>query len=341
MALLKLEGFDHVGSTSQLARKWTYAGGGVTTTGRFSGNGWLFNNVPSSSAYLSQDLVTTSDTFIFGGAISADYGDATNPVIVLQDETGATQIDIRITSGGAIQITRNGTVIGASASALFVFGFWNYLEFKVVINDTIGSFNIKLNGLVVLNSTGIDTRAQPGTLVKKLRLQPFTFAPTGNYNVKFDDIYFLDASGSFNNDFLGECRIQTNYPNADGSTTDFTPKTGIINYNQVNENPADDDSTYTVGSSPTEVDLFDVTDFSFTGSIFAVAVNSTMRKDDVGSRTVASVVRTSGTVYEGPETAALSDYKIAQAVFPLNPNTSAAWTLGQINASEFGLKIIS
>lgn len=340
MALLKLEGFDHVGS-SQLARKWTYVGGGVTTLGRFSGNGWLFNNVGTTGAYISQDLVTTNNTFIFGGAISASYGDATNPIIILQDEDSMTQVDVRITSSGAIQITRNGTVIGTSASAVFVFGFWNYLEFKVVIDDAIGSFTVKLNGLTILSSSGVDTRAVTGTLVKKLRLQPFSFASSGNYNVKFDDIYFLDGSGTFNNDFLGECRIQTNFPNADGSVNDFTPKTGSINHNQVSDNPSDDDTTYTVGANPNELDLFDVTDFSFTGNIFAVAVNSTMRKDDVGSRTVASVVKTSGTVYEGPEVAALSDYKIAQAIFPRNPNTSAAWTLPQINATEFGLKIIS
>jgi len=342
MAILFMDGFDHY-NTAQMGRKWTYANGGTTTPGRFNGFGWIWNNVGSGAAGAYQDI-TSSATLIASMAVSFDWGDATNPFLIFQDGSSATQVDLRVTSSGAIQITRNGTILDTTADDTLVFGYWNFLEFRITCDATAGAWTLKLNGTTVSSSSGRNTRAQLSTLMSRVRIQPFSFAGTGDYNNKFDDVYILDTTGSINNDFLGECRIQTNFPNHDGSEVDFVPSTGSTHWNMVNDNPSNDDTSYDAGGAVGQRELFQLTPFSFTGNIFGVQLNVTQRKDDVGSRTIAAEVRiggTGGTDYEGPVDTCLSQYKITRKLWQTNPATSGAWTLSALNAAEFGIVVKS
>ena len=339
MAILFMDGFDHY-SPVQMSRKWTYANSGTTTPGRYNGYGWVWNNVGTSAAGAYVDI-PSSQTLIVSMAVSFDWGDATNPFLVLQDASNNTQVDLRVTSNAAIQVTRNGTVLDTTTDNLFPFGYWSFLEFRITCDAVNGAWSLKINGNVVSGSTGRNTRAQLSTLISRVRIQPISFASNGNYNTKFDDVYILDNSGTINNDFLGECRIQTNFPYQDGTQNDFVPKTGSTHWNMVNDNPSDDDFSYNAGGAVHQRELYKLTPFTFTGNIFGVQCVVTQRKDDVGNRSISVENRQSGLDYESSPDTCLSQYKMSKKLWQTNPATGLVWTLAQLNAAEFGLKVVS
>lgn len=339
MAIQFYTGFDYFDQT-QTTRVWSYFNGGNSLTpGRFGGRGWIWNN---ESAFLSTFLPGAS-TMILGMAFNVAFGDATNPFLIFQDATTSrtspiTQVDIRVTSDGALQATRNGTILGTTSPFLVTFGSWNYLEVKTFINNSTGYVIIRLNGAVFLNITGLDTQNTGNNYVNMVRFQPF--ASTGTYNFKLDDIYILDDTGpSPNNNFLGECRVQTGYPSANGDRNNFLPFGAVSNFQAVDEVIADDDTTYIRSSTVGDIDDFAMGTLSVTGTIYGVQLNVTYRKDDVGSRSITPIIKSGGTFYEGDVFACQSDYLIAQKVWALDPNTSLAWDNISVNAMTAGVKI--
>ena len=148
--------------------------------------------------------------------------------------------------------------------------------------------------------------------INSIRLQPFE--STGNYNYMIDDMYVLNNTGSFNTDFLGECRIQTQYPTANGSSTTFMPFGAGTNYQCVDDNPvADDDTTYVKSAVVGDIDDYVMGTLALTGTIYGVQVNTVQRKDDVGSRTIAPMINVGGTTYLGSSVTCLSQYVVSQA----------------------------
>lgn len=339
MALLFMTGFDYYNQT-QVNRVWPYYQNGLSITpGRFGGMAYGWNN---QAGYL-QTPIANSSTVVLGMAFSLSYGDPTNPIIVFGDGTTSmsspiTQVDIRVTADAAFQVTRNGTTIATSLPGLFSFGFWNYVEVKIFVNNSSGYVQIRIGGQTYLNATGLNTMYTGNNYINSIRLQPFE--STGNYNYMIDDMYVLNNSGSFDTDFLGECRIQTQYPTANGSSTTFMPFGAGTNYQCVDDNPvADDDTTYVKSAVVGDIDDYVMGTLALTGTIYGVQVNTVQRKDDVGSRTIAPMINVGGTTYLGSSVTCLSQYVVSQALWQQNPNTAGTWTNTALNSSYAGIKI--
>jgi hypothetical protein len=340
MSLLFMTGFDYY-NQSQVQRVWPYYQNGLSIVpGRFGGMGYGWNNQPG---YLATPIANSS-TVVLGVAFSLAYGDPTNPIIVFGDGTGSpsspiTQVDVRVTSDAGFQVTRNGTTIATSLPGLFTFGFWNYMEIKVFINNSSGYVQIRLNGSTYLNATGLNTKYTGNNYVNSIRLQPF--GSSGAFEFMIDDLYVLNDTGSFNTDFLGECRIQTQYPTANGNENDFTAFGAGSNYQAVDDSPvADDDATYIRSAVVGNIDNYTMGTLALTGTIYGVQVNCTQRKDDVGSRVIAPLINTGSTTYLGSSVTCLSQYSVAQTLWQQNPNTAGTWTNTELNASFAGIKIV-
>lgn len=336
MATQVIDGFDHYNG-GQYARKWNTIVGNLTSLnpGRFGGRALQFNNVGVTS-YIEKNL-TTSDTFILGFAFSCAFGDATNPIVRFMDGT-SDQVDLRVTSTAGFQITRNGTPLGTSADDVIAFGFYNYIEMRVVFHNSAGIVQLRVNGAQVINQSTLDTTNTANAFANKLRLQPF--ATSGSYDIRFDDLYLLDGTGSSpHNAFLGECRVETHLPSANGAFVEFSPIGAGSNFQCVQDSPADDDTTYTQGNSIGNRDIYTLAAYSFVGTIYGVSVNVTHRKDDVGNRTIAPLARVSSTLYEGTQDACMSQYKVSSKIWERNPNSGNLWTLSDVNAAQFGLII--
>ena len=339
MAIQFMTGFDYYDQT-QTSRFWSYSQGGTSLVpGRFGGRGWYFNN---EVGYLST-LLTSASTTVIGMAFSFAYGNAGNPFLVLQDCTTSrtspiTQLDLRLTSDGAIQVTRNGTVLATTGSYLVTFGSWNYLEFKSFINNSTGYVQLKLNGQTFLNATGLKTQYTGNNFINMVRFQPHS--SSGAYAMKLDDIYILDDQGAApQNDFIGECRIQTQFATGNGDFNQFTAVNALSNYQAVDDTISDDDATYTRSGTVGAIDDYQMGTVALTGTIYGVQVNLTQKKDDVGVRSITPIIRSVSTTYEGALFTCTSDYTVAQKIWQLEPHNNAAWTNASVNSIYAGIKI--
>ena len=342
MALQFITGFDYYNET-QVQRIWPYCSGGMSISpGRFGGKAYGWNN---AGGYLAA-MVPNASTNILGMAFSLSYGDPTNPIIVLQDATTSrtnptTQVDFRITADAAFQVTRNGTIIYTSLPNLFTYNFWNYLEIKTHIAPSGGGYvQIRINGQMYVNVTGLTTQYTGNNFINMVRIQPF--ANTGQFNFKIDDLYICDDSGTIgmNNTFLGECRVQTQFPTGPGERNDFTTFGAATNWQAVSETVADDDGSYVKSGVVGAVDDYAMGTINLTGTIFGVQANVVQKKDDVGVRTVEPFIRSYNTNYYGSPYTCQSDYTVVQKIYEQEPHFGATWINSSVNALNVGLKII-
>ena len=90
---------------------------------------------------------------------------------------------------------------------------------KATINSTTGAVAIHISpgAGAILSLTNVNTQSTANATTNGIRLA------VGNGGVGYDDLYVLNTSGSVNNSFLGESRILTSLPNADGANSGLTP----------------------------------------------------------------------------------------------------------------------
>lgn len=337
MAFLFCDSFDHY-STTQLLQKWTnYASAAPKITasvGRNSSQALEFDSTYS----IQKVLVSSGNTFIIGFAKKPSSGGGANGFFQLTDAT-VTHITIGVNGDGTWWVKRGtsiGTLLG-NTTAVQSSGTYDYWEIKIVIDDTTGSVTIRKNGSTVMSLTGQDTR-NAGTAGWT------SFWLTGQTttdNAYYDDLYVLDGSGSSPyQDFLGDVRVASHYPNGAGSNNGSTPSTGSDRSLTVDEAIGNADTDYnTLPAGGSAKDTFAMQSLVAAGTaIMAFQTCITAKKTDAGSGSLCPVIRHGSTDYEGLSVAQSTSYVCYHQPYVANPGTSAQMTESDFNALEVGYK---
>lgn len=235
----------------------------------------------------------------------------------------------------------SGVLLGTSSSGIIQHNAWNYVEVKITPHPSISADTcvIRINEVIVLNlAAATNTRGSSNSSMDAFSIGTMTGG--GNTpSVRFDDLYVCDSTGSDNNDFLGDVRVDVLLPSANGTTNDFTPSAGS-NFQAVDDVVSDDDSTYVSSLTPNDIDLYAMGDMSITPvAIKGIQGVLCARKDTAGTRALQHAYRINGTNYFGSSLYPGTDYKYHLDPRDLNPDTSAAWTKTEINAMEAGVKV--
>lgn len=230
MSLIFSESFDLLTPTQMVTSgKWTsnVSGGfaGPTSVAGRNGYAWLSTNGTTTSMAKNFSAADQHDTFIVGMARLFNSATA-HDVISLWGDSGATQhVALYINTSRQLEVWRgsggSGTLLGATplVDALTP-GLWYYIEFKVTLNDTAGAVDVRINGVNKLSLSAIDTKnAGTATVFNHMKINLHT-----NGTDKGDDLYVCNGAGSTNNTFLGDVRIESLIPNADGNYSQWTPK---------------------------------------------------------------------------------------------------------------------
>ena len=341
MALEFMDGFDHYnGAVLGARRKWDASSGGSGVAGRFGGGAW---DIWNADLNLRTGQLSALATRTVGFAFKPDSF-STQVFFVLADGA-STQLDMRLTGSGAIQVTRAGTALGTTTN-LLVANAWVYIELQATIDPTVGAFTLKVwsgvNPGIWLAMTSQNTRATANSSTNGLTFQ----AVSPHYYI--DDVYILNPSGSVNNNFLGECRIFTSLPTGDntsatGTNKLWTPDAGTAHYTQVDDTPnPDDDTSYVSSATAGQIDTYTYPAIAPTGPIAAVQVTLTDRKDDAGARSICAEYRGGGANYDGASTFTPStSYLMHRQIWEADPATGAAWTVAGVNAGEYGAKCVA
>jgi hypothetical protein len=336
-----LESFDKYGTTpANLAATWNLTTSDWTiasTGGRTNSGRYVTSALSTRTAYRSYpaSAVGSAGIALYDTAVESHYW---RPVAIL-DGTSA-QIYVRIL-GSTVDVFRGtvGTDSALLATASGVAGIanstWFYLEIQWTISSTVGTVKVLINGTTVIDATGLNTKATANATASAFE---FLSANSGD-TCRLDDIYICDNNASA--DLLGAVNIEYLTANADGTTIDFTPSTGS-NYQNINEDGSNGDTDYNSSDTAGDYDTFPIPTPSLTGSVRSVQVCQLSRLESLTSRTLAAVARSGGTDYfSDAQTINSISYAMYFGVFQVNPDTSAAWTLSEVSAMEFGYKLAS
>ncbi len=247
---------------------------------------------------------------------------------------------LRVESDGSLKAGRytsagSSTTLGTSATGVMLSNSWQYISVEITISDTVGVFKVYVDGTLVLNLTGVDTRNGTPTTVDTLQLGHFGGAG-GGYVWSFDDVYVLDVATRLANDI----KIETIRPSADTAQKQLTPDTGSVNYSRVNEATVDGDTSYVFGSNVNDYDLYDLSDLATTPTvIYGINVISFARKTDAGTRGIYNTIKSGATTDHGSATNLGSGYAKKERIMENNPDIAAPWTYATINSLQVGPRV--
>lgn len=333
-----IESFEQSTAVADYLGKWTVMSPGSigTASGRY-GNGM---RATGANHFCSRSFESQA-TWVVGFAfrMSVALGNTLNILTLLDSAVVHCGVAVQDTTGLLIAWRgTNATVLGTSAAPLAP-NIWHYIEAKFTIHDTAGVAIVRVNGVPVINLTSQDTRNAGNASANTIRIGSST-TPTPA-NLDYDDIYVFDTTGSSNNDFVGDCRVERIAPSGAGATTAWTPSAGA-NYACVDEAPPNADTDYVSSLTAGQTDTYACGNLVTTsGTVYAVQATATARKDDAGSRSLALVARPGGTDRLGATQGIGDTYGTYTEIWNTNPDTAAAWTIAAVNASEFGQRLIA
>ncbi len=275
--------------------------------------------------------------FTCGFAWKANQTINGDQILAFTDGGPTNQVNVATTAGGELRVRRSSTDLEVTSGLGLSAGTWYYIECKFKIDNAVGTYEIHVDGKQVLVGTSQDTQATANNTIDGVFLQSST-----NQDNTFDDIYFLDTSGSDNTSFLGDCRVETVFPDSDGNEVDFTPSAGA-NWENVDDGLVPDfDSTYNHGATAGDRDLYGFA--ALTGDvniIFGVYAMMYVRKEEAGFREVRVITRSNTTEVPGPTVTLGTDYVFKQHMLENNPDGGGNWDEASVNAAQFGIEIVT
>jgi hypothetical protein len=327
-----MESFDGYGGTNSHMTKWNTAPSLATSS-----------PTPRTGAYCARSgnraINPGSATVILGCAIYWPSGQAITITLYYDVSTSGSnaQDTLELGSDGKIRLrlgASSGAVIDTSVSAPLVANSWNAIEWKILVSNS-GTYTVKVNGVQVLNGSA-DTQNQAAT--SAVALIDFVLGSFGG----MDDVYMLDSTGSANNDFIGDCKVEClTVQTGNGSNVGLTPSTGTDHGALVDELPANDDTDYNFSATVGAKDTYAFTNVATVGSIKAVQVSARAKKTDVATKELALVTRMGTTDYDGATQTLSTSYAQFQQIWAKRPSDNADWTISDVNAAEFGVKVVT
>jgi len=365
MSLLFLEGFDQYDSSltsanleANLKKSWgptnitTGSPDGEIVAGRHGGQAI---NGRVSTQYLTTNLLRDSsvEAEVFCGfafKLIPDQPLFANayPIYIMAGDQ--LQFSFRINQSGTLDAYRStNAFLATSPTPIFQANMgWGYLEFRVKIHDTVGSWTVKLDGVTVWDSAATyDTRVDSQSVYwDSIRFFPGAIA----LDSVLDDIYICDSIGAANNTFLGDVVVENINPTAEGDTNAWTPSTGVDNSALVDEaqnitTAGLSETDYVDSNTPGDLDLYQYANLSTLASasaIHGVQVNTWRRITAEQPMDLIIKAKTGTTEADITETVRHDDSAPVfqrHAIFELDPDTAVAWTPSGVNGAQFGVEV--
>ena len=351
MALLLMEGCDLYNDQDDLrdAGRGAYLAAGSNrmgydpTGGRYGGGAILGGTTVASGLGWEFPALALGSTFYFGFWFRPTLTVGSTQQIFCQLST--LNADTRILSlqhtvNGTVQATNNANASVSSASGVLTTDTWHWIEGQVVIgtNATNGSYDIRVNGSTVVSASGIDTFPATNNVVGEFKIYGAQYAR------RFDDIVLWSGSGAAPNAFIGESRIDTLRPNADGGALGWTASAGS-QYQCVDDvaGSHNNDTDYISATTATTKSRFAMSNLPGTATtVHAVQVRGRARVTASQAKTLRGYINSSATEANGTTRGLQGTYGVHRlGMFTTNPNGGGAWTDTTVNAVQAGVEVIS
>jgi hypothetical protein len=341
--LLKMDSFDKYGVTeaNMTAGDWSQvdtAGWSLETANPRNGTHHMRHSGVASSILRWQLGAAKTTAGAAVGLYLAGLPTVIDRLTIFEfrDVANAAQVNISVTTTGAIKAVRGalaGTALGTSTLLLQV-GTWNHIEAKVLFSQTVGTIEVRVNGVVFLNLTGLDTVNTANVEASQIAYGTTTAGAVGAVT-DWDDFSIWDTAGSVNNDFIGDRGVFLLLPDSDVvAEQDWVESAGTDGFAMIDEADPDGDTTYVAAPAGSgHISEFGLQDLPSNISIVsAVRTCPSIRKTDAGAANAQVSVRSVAAVANGADNALTTSYARYSDVFETDPNTSSAWSRNAVNA---------
>lgn len=331
MGVVLLEGFDHLAAGNATAKGWSEA---FTTiiSGRWGGQGVQMNT--------NGNIVRTFDgglsyTELWAGfALRATPNIANTTLFCFRTTAPVNALRLSIDASGQLSLLNSGGgVISGPSSRTINTSVWRFIEIYCLINGASGACQMNYDGSVELPLTT--------TNLGSVAIGGISWGDVNSSTTDLDDLYVLDNSSPGPTGFLNDARIETSFIQTEGTTTLWTPLSGSDNAAMVDDTTAPDgDSTYVYSANVGDYDTYVSANLSVgSATVHAVKTNLYARKDGAqGGRAISDVIRHGGVDTPGTAIDLSSSYLVIGEYHNQTP-ASTDWTVADVNAAEFGVKL--
>jgi hypothetical protein len=277
---------------------------------------------------------TSADATWIGGAAVQFDALATFALYRFTD-AGTSQVEIQLRPDGTLRAVRGGSTVLATSSYALSTGTWYWIEAKVVVDNSVGSVVVRVNGATRINATGLDTQNTANPTANG-----FAINSGSSVNTLFGDLIFRNGADAAS--FYDDSIVEADSPDEDGFYSDWTPSVGTDHYAVVDET-APNTADFLAATTPGNRDSFLFPDIAVpVGTIRAIQLTVAAEKDDGTTREIELFARESGTDYDSGVTEALNVTNTYYS-FPwlTNPSTGLAWTEAEANAFEAGMELVT
>lgn len=335
MALVFCDSFDYY-AAAQAPLKWTLWQLSLTT-GRY-GQGVALSQGSGTSVRKTVSNASGATCILgfavkFGSLSSAGY-------LAFVNQGGSYQITLQNDTTGHLRV-----YLGTNTALLFTgtrvlsTGVWYYVEFKVTIANSGGTVALRIDGVSDGTYTG-DTQMTGSASWDEIWLGGNSGLPSSGGVV--DDLLVYDGSGASENDWMNDCRIEAILPSGVGNSSVWLNQAGNTTntYQSVDDATPTDDTDYVESATADEKDTYAYGNLATTsGTVVAVVLNPYWKKTNTGAKTAKSVARLSGGTEEDSAAVTLGTSYVYTPDVRLTKPGGGAWSVADVNAAEFGVKV--
>lgn len=334
MALLFMDGFDD----GLLASKWSFVSSVSIVSGGRTLNRALLQDNSDSVLRKTVAIADYHVTFITGFAFMLGSSYNASQILTFLSDTNATShILMGVNTNNAIEIRRGGTLILTTANNSITPGVFSYIEVLVTLSDTVGVVTVRVDGVQVGTFSG-DTKN--GGTSSTLEAVTFNASSGPNGTVFYlDDFYLLNGAGAVNSTFRGDSSVLTRFPDGNGNYSQGvnSGSTSVNNYTYVDENPPNT-TDYVAFAATGDKDTYTFQDIP-AGTVYGIQQAMYASKSDAGARTMRNIQRIAGADFASAVDQSLGvtpTYAAKLDVLQVSPATGVAWTVTELNGTEFG-----
>lgn len=247
--------------------------------------------------------------------------------------TAFKNVRLNISPGYVELIDALGTIVGSAFGPFLQVDRWTLVEMKVD-NVNSGTATVLIDGVTVISVSATDFLNASATIPNAVRFFD------GVSSLYVDYFYVCDTSGSAPfNDVLGDMRVETVIPDADGATANWTASAGS-NYQCVDDalGSYNDDTDY-ISSSTTDQDNFvSMGALSAASGDILFSLHTALARND-GSGSIALRTDSGGTISASADKTLTTAYAWKRMFDFTDPNTGSAWaSVTPLNSAEWGVR---
>jgi len=203
-----------------------------------------------------------------------------------------------------------------------IFGRWNYLELKITLNDTTGSYNFYVDGDDAGSGSSVDTLIGGTADVDYLRFHQGSLGEIPD-NWRFADLYVDDAT------VHGPMEVWYQAADTAGSSSAWTPGVGTTNEGEVDEIGSDGDTSYNYSTATGTKDQIAHSD-ALPAAPLCIQPMCMVRAESTAENFQVGILSDpAGTPTEDLDTAvsvsSTSYVGVQGKLYELDPDTGSAW----------------